>query len=164
MQSYLTHLECGLCHKIHDADILQNLCTDCGKPLLAIYDIEAARKVFQPEILVGRPATLWRYAEMLPVREAAYRQTLGEGYTPLLRLRRLGPKLGLNNLYAKDESLNPSNSFKARGLVIAVARAAELGAKALAVPSAGNAGSAMSAYAARLGIPAHVFLPQDVPP
>jgi threonine synthase len=107
---------------------------------------------------------MWRYAEMLPVREPAFRLTLGEGFTPLLRLERLGRLLGMSNLYGKDEGQNPTASFKARGLSMAVSRAAELGVKTLAIPSAGNAGSAMAAYAAVAGLPAFVFLPQDVPP
>lgn len=163
MKSYLTHLECAWCHQTYDADQLINLCPDCGKPLLARYDIDSARQTFSRASLGGRPANLWRYGEMLPVRDPAYRYTLNEGYTPLIKLDRLGQSLGLTNLYAKDESLNPTASFKARGLVMAVSRAAELGAKAIAIPTAGNAGSAMAAYAARAGLPAHIYTPQDVP-
>jgi threonine synthase len=164
MNSYLSHLVCGYCGQTYEADQLMNLCPACGKPLLARYDIERARAAFTPDVLKGRVPTLWRYAEMLPVCDPDYRITLGEGYTPLLPLKRLGQKLGLNYLYGKDESLNPTASFKARGLVMAVSRAAELGAKAIAIPTAGNAGSAMAAYAARAGLPAYIYTPQDVPP
>ncbi|HEX8683564.1 MAG TPA: threonine synthase [Ardenticatenaceae bacterium] len=164
MQSYLTHLECAACGTTYDAERAWNLCPACAKPLLARYDLEAARQGFPREGLQGREATMWRYAEMLPVRQPAFRLTLGEGFTPLLRLERLGRTLGLTNLYGKDEGQNPTASFKARGLSMAVSRAAELGVETLAIPSAGNAGSAMAAYAAVAGLPAFVFLPRDVPP
>lgn len=163
MQSFLTHLECGYCGKIYDPNQLINLCPACGKPLLPRYDLAAAKANFTREMLVGRAPTLWRYAEMLPVQDAKYRYTLGEGFTPLLPLQTLGAELGLSSLWAKDEGINPTGSFKARGLVMAISRAAELGVKAVAIPSAGNAGSATAAYAARAGIPAHVYLPRDVP-
>ncbi len=163
MKSCLTHLECAWCHETYEADQLINTCPACGKPLLARYDLDAAREAFPRQALAGRPPTLWRYAEMLPVCDPAYRLTLGEGFTPLLKLRHAGESLGLHNLYAKDEELNPTASFKARGLCMAVSRAAELGAKAVAIPTAGNAGSAMAAYASRVGLPAHIFVPQDVP-
>lgn len=163
MKSYASHLECGWCHKTYPLNEVINVCRDCGKPLLVRYDLEAARQGFKRESLTGRPRNIWRFAEMLPVQDEAYRITLGEGGTPLLALKRLGEKLGMKTLLAKDEGLNPTASFKARGLIMAVARAAELGVKAVAIPSAGNAGSAMAAYAARLGLPAYVYLPQDVP-
>ncbi|GAP63742.1 threonine synthase [Ardenticatena maritima] len=162
--SFLSHLECGWCGATYDADRLWNLCPACERPLLARYDLEAARQAFPREALRGREPTLWRYTEMLPVRDPAYRLTLGEGFTPLLPFKRLGARLGLTHLYAKDEGLNPTASFKARGLCMAVSRAAELGVSRLAIPTAGNAGSALAAYAARAGIPAHVFAPADVPP
>jgi threonine synthase len=163
MQSYLSHLECGLCGTTYDFHQLLNLCPACGKPLLPRYDIDAARLGFQRKSLGDRPPTMWRYAEMLPVQQEENRLSLGEGFTPLLPLPRLGSTLGLNNVYAKDEGLNPTGSFKARGLSMAVSRAKELGVKAVAIPSAGNAGSATAAYAARAGIPAYVYLPADVP-
>ena len=114
-------------------------------------------------VLAGRSFTLWRYEELLPVRNPAFRVTLGEGGTPLLPLHRLGQKLGLSNLVAKHEGLNPTGCFKDRGMAVAVSRAWELGARALVTPSAGNAGGAMAAYAARAGLPAHVFMPADAP-
>ncbi|MEP7290873.1 MAG: threonine synthase, partial [Chloroflexota bacterium] len=163
MKSYLTHLECANCGATYHPHQLINLCPVCARPLLPRYDLEAARSAFTREMLASRPPTLWRYAEMLPVQDEAYRFTLGEGFTPLLPLPTLGAALGLEQLYGKDEGLNPTGSFKARGLVMAVARAAELGVKALAIPSAGNAGSAAAAYAARAGLPVYVYLPRDVP-
>jgi threonine synthase len=131
--------------------------------LLARYDLEAAARTMTREALAHRAWDLWRYAEILPVRDPAFRLTLGEGGTPLLRAPRLGGELGLSRLLVKDEGKNPTGSFKARGLCAAVSRAAELGAPALAIPSAGNAASAMAAYAARAGLPAHVVMPDDVP-
>lgn len=164
MQSFLSHIECSYCHATYDTVTLLNLCPNCHKPLLARYDLESAREVFTPDVLRERPTNMWRYAEVMPVVDPQYRFTLGEGYTPLLQLNRLGKELGLNSLYAKDEGANPTRSFKARGLSAAVARAAELGAKAVAIPTAGNAGSAMAAYAARAGLSAYVFVPQDIQP
>ncbi len=162
--SYLSHLECGWCGATYDADRLWNLCPACERPLLARYDLDAARAACSREMLHRREPTLWRYAEMLPVRDPAYRLTLGEGFTPLLPFQKLGAQVGLTHLYAKDEGLNPTASFKARGLCLAVSRAVELGVSRLAIPTAGNAGSALAAYAARAGVPAHVFAPSDVPP
>jgi threonine synthase len=164
MKSYLSHLECGWCEKTYEADKLFNVCPECGKPLLVRYDIDNAKKTFTRDVPATRAPNMWRYGEMLPVQDDNLRQqTLGEGFTPLLHLARLGDSLGMSKLYAKDEGVNPTGSFKARGLAMAVMRAAELGAKAVAIPSAGNAGSAMSAYAARLGLPAYVYLPKDIP-
>ncbi|MCC6805318.1 MAG: threonine synthase [Anaerolineae bacterium] len=163
MTSYLSHLECGWCGATYSADQLMNLCPACGKPLLARYDIDAAKAGFPRDSLASRTPSLWRYADMLPVRDPAFRFTLGEGFTPLLHLPRLGESLGMTHLYAKDEGINPTGSFKARGLAVAVSRAAELGVEAVAIPSAGNAGSATAAYAERAGLPAYGFLPRDVP-
>ena len=137
-----------------------HLCA-CGAPLLARYDLTAARE-WQPESLSGRVASMWRYRELMPLLDGDDPITLGEGWTPLVHARRLGRDLGLTRLFIKDESLNPTNSFKARGLSAAVTRAAGLGAQALSVPSAGNAANALAAYAAAAGIPAHVFMPRDV--
>jgi threonine synthase len=161
--SYLSHLECAYCHKNWEAARLQNLCPACDKPLLARYDLEAARAGFSQDRLAGRPETLWRYREMLPVADPACALTLGEGFTPLHRAGRLGETIGATNLYIKNEGLNPTGSFKDRGLCLAVSRALELGATALSIPTAGNAGGAMSAYAALAGLPAFVFMPSDVP-
>ncbi|MFQ5512240.1 MAG: threonine synthase [Candidatus Krumholzibacteriia bacterium] len=161
--TYLTHLECGMCGQAHDAGTVWNLCSSCDKPLLARYDLERARRELDRGDLAGRVPTLWRYAEWLPVADAECRLTLGEGFTPLARARRLGSSLHFDGLYIKDEGLNPTGSFKARGLALAVSRALELGIRALSIPSAGNAAGAMSAYAAVAGIEAHVYMPSDVP-
>ncbi len=162
-RSTLTHLECGLTGEISPADELQNLSPKAQKPLLARYDLELAGKTLTSKELVGRRKDMWRYEEVLPVQDQNCVISLGEGMTPLLEAFRLGESIGCRNTFIKDESQNPTGSFKARGLSMAVSRAVELGAKELAVPSAGNAAGALSAYAARAGLPAHVFMPQDVP-
>jgi threonine synthase len=161
--STLTHLECGRCGATYPTGQLMNLCPACGKPLLARYDLAAAAATLTKPALQGRPASLWRYAEVLPVQRSDAVISLGEGWTPLVHAHRLGAAIGCANTYIKDEALNPTGSFKARGLCVAVSRAYELGARALAVPSAGNAAGALSAYAAAAGLPAHVFMPADVP-
>jgi threonine synthase len=163
MESLLSHLECSACGDTCAADEIHNVCPACGKVLLARYDLERARAVLPREALNGRVASLWRYAELLPVRDPVNRVTLGEGWTPLLSAERLGERLGCSRLLVKDEGVNPTGSFKARGMAVAVSRAKELGCQALATPSAGNAGSAMSAYAARAGLDAYVFMPVDAP-
>jgi threonine synthase len=155
----ITHLECSRCRKTHAHEKLQNLC-ECGGPLLARYDLKAAGRMLTREALRSRPATMWRYAEVLPAREPV---SLGEGMTPLVAARRLGKQLGLEGLYIKDEGLNPTGSFKARGMSAAVSRAKELGAKILAAPTAGNAGGALAAYAAQAGIPCVIVMPADTP-
>jgi threonine synthase len=162
--SYFTHLECSVpCGAgPYDPHVEQHLCS-CGAPLLARYDLDAAR-AWRIDSLVGREPTMWRYRELMPLFDTEEPLTLGEGWTPLMHTRRLGASLGLERLYVKDESLNPTNSFKARGLSAAVTRAAHLGARTLSVPSAGNAANAMAAYAALAGIPAQVFMPRDVKP
>jgi threonine synthase len=161
--SFLTHLECALCSQIFEADRLWNLCPACDKPLLARYDLEAARQAINPSDIARRAPNLWRYRELLPVRDPRYALCLGEGFTPLLHATRLGQVVAFDRLYIKDEGVNPTGSFKARGLGVAISRAHELGVTALSIPSAGNAAGALSAYAALAGIPAHVFMPHDVP-
>ena len=163
MRSYLTHLECTACGQTHDADTLQTLCRACGKVLYARYDLGAASEAVTPAELAARPQTMWRYREVLPVRDDAFEVTLGEGGTPLLRAGRLGEALGCGDLWIKDEGVNPTASFKARGMAAAVARAKELGAERLVVPSAGNAAGALAAYAARAGMPTFVFMPETTP-
>ena len=160
---YLSHLECGLCGERFDADRLWNLCPACQKPLLVRYDLDAARGAFTPAVLAGRESTMWRYRELLPLRDDKFKLSLGEGFTPLFRASRLEREIGHGPLYIKDEGLNPTGSFKARGLAAAVSRAYELGVKAVSIPTAGNAGCAMSAYAALAGLEAHVYMPADVP-
>ncbi len=160
MPSTLTHLECSRCEKIHPHDRLQNLCSACNKPLLARYDLHTAAKTLTREALASRPATMWRYAEVLPGGEQV---SLGEGMTPLVHAPRLGQRLGLGKLYVKDEGLNPTGSFKARGLSAAVTQARALGARTLAIPTAGNAGGALAAYAARAGLRSVIVMPTDTP-
>src|SRR5947209_2655955 len=159
----VTHLECAACGARHEARRLHNLCETCGKPLLVRYDLALAARTLMKESLKGRRADLWRYLEVLPVEHEENIVSLGEGFTPLLRAARLGVSLGLKHLFVKDESQNPTQSFKARGMAAAVSMAKELGARKLAVPSAGNAAGALSAYAARAGLEAHIFMPRDTP-
>ena len=153
-----------MCAKELPADKAWNLCPDCGKPLLARYDLKAAKKAVSRTEIASRVPDMWRYFELLPVLDARYRLCLGEGYTPLHAAHRLGREVGCSQLFVKDEGLNPTGSFKARGLSAAVSKAYELGIKALSIPTAGNAGGAMSAYAALAGMEAFVFMPKDVPP
>ncbi|MCP4167399.1 MAG: threonine synthase [Chloroflexi bacterium] len=162
--SAFTHLECSACHERYDPQRLHNVCPACGKPLLARYDLEKAASSLTRESLQQRPPGLWRYWEVLPVQDRSAAINLGEGGTPLLCAPRLGDRLAMPNTFIKDETSNPTGSFKARGLCLAVSRAYELGAKEIAIPSAGNAAGAMSAYAAAVGMPAHVFMPVDTPP
>jgi threonine synthase len=164
--AYFTHLECSVpCGAAaYDPRTAQHLCT-CGAPLLARYDLDAARgpllKV-RDGSLAAREASMWRYREVMPLFDGEAPVTLGEGWTPLIHAERIGRDLGLARLFVKDESLNPTNSFKARGLSAAVTRASYLGARTLSVPSAGNAANALAAYAAAAGIDAKVFMPKDV--
>jgi threonine synthase len=159
--SYFTHLECSMpCGQGPRDPRQRHFLCDCGAPLLARYDLAAA-KGWNKESLVGRESNMWRYREMLPLLPGDEPITLGEGFTPLFHAKALGRDLGLSSLYIKDESLNPTNSFKARGQSAAITRAKALGAHTISVPSAGNAGNAMAAYAARAGLKARVFLPRD---
>jgi threonine synthase len=160
---HLTHLTCTLCGKSHDAAVPQNVSSCCSKPLFAQYDLAAAGRTLTRESLRTRPKSLWRYREVLPVREEQHIVTLGEGWTPLLAAPRLGARHGLSRLFIKDESQNPTGSFKARGMTAAVSMAHQFGRKKLAVPSAGNAAGALAAYAARAGMEAHIFMPRDTP-
>ena len=159
----ITHLECGLCGLKHEARRLLNLCRECGKPLLVRYDLERAAQTLTKESLPARRSDLWRYREVLPVESDDNIVSLGEGWTPLLPAPRLGERVGIRELYIKDESQNPTQSFKARGMAAAVSMAKELGAGKLAVPSAGNAAGALAAYAARAGIECFIFMPRDTP-
>jgi threonine synthase len=159
----VTHLECALCGLKHEARTLQNLCRECGKPLLVRYDLARAKESLKKESLLSRRSDLWRYREVLPVEKEENIVSLGEGWTPLLPARNLAAKLGLYDLYIKDESQNPTQSFKARGMTAAVSMAKELGAEKLAVPSAGNAAGALAAYAARAGLESFIFMPRDTP-
>ena len=163
MNSYLTHLECTYCHLTCSADEPQRTCPECGKVLYARYDLAAARVRLGREALSARPANMWRYFEVMPVRHEANVVTLGEGFTPILKAENLGRQIGCSNLYIKDEAKNPTGSFKARGMSAAVSKAKELGLTRLTTPSAGNAAGALAAYAARGGIEAHVVMPEDAP-
>ena len=160
----VAYLECGMCGAAYgDTEQPWRTSPCCSKPLLARYELAHLRGVFTPAALVGRAPTMWRYAEVLPVRDPEFRLTLGEGFTPLLESESLARELGVARVWLKDEGQNPTGSFKARGLGMAVARAWELGLDAVALPSAGNAGSAAAAYAAAAGMPAHVAVPMDTP-
>ena len=159
---YVTHLECALCNKKFEAGKVHNLC-ECGGPLLVRYDLASIRKNWDREQVAAGPNSMWRYRPVLPVTQPSSIISLGEGMTPLLPIARAGNRMGSRNLLLKDEGLNPTGSFKARGLSCAVSMCHELGVKKIAIPSAGNAASALSAYAAAAGIEAHVFMPKDVP-
>ncbi len=160
--SNVTHLECALCGRQYEPGRAYNLCV-CGAPLLVRYDLRRAAETMVRDRMSSRPPTLWRYREVLPVTNDASILCLGEGFTPLIHAQRLGQRLGLPNLYLKDEGLNPTGSFKARGLALAVSMANELGLRKLAIPSAGNAGGALAAYAAHGGMEAAVFMPAETP-
>ncbi|PYS91335.1 MAG: threonine synthase [Acidobacteria bacterium] len=160
----VTHLECALCGLRHEARVLQNLCIECGKPLLVRYDLEAAAQTLTADSLKDREASLWRYREVLPVDDWTNVVSFGEGWTPLLNANKLAEDLDISiNLLIKDESQNPTQSFKARGMTAAISMAKEFGVQKVAVPSAGNAAGAMAAYAARAGMEAHIFMPADTP-
>jgi len=160
--STVSHLECSVCSKRREAGHVHNLC-ECGGPLLVRYDLDKAQATWKREAIAVGPPSMWRYAPVLPVRDAGSIVSLGEGMTPLIRTPRLGARLESSNLWVKDEGLNPTGSFKARGLSCAVSMCVELGIRKVAIPSAGNAASAMAAYAAAAGIEAHIFMPRDVP-
>ena len=161
--NFLTHLECSRCAQTYDHERPQNLCEACGKPLFARYDLEKVAQAWSKSALMGRTASLWRYEKLLPVIDPACIVSLGEVMTPLIRTRRLGGFLGLDALWVKDESPLPGGSFKARGLAMAVSKAKELGLTKLAIPSAGNAATALSIYATAAGMEANIFMPKDTP-
>jgi len=155
-RSYLRAVECTACHAEFDAGVPHGVCPSCGKVLFARYDLTGLKSAMTPDDLRGRPWDMWRYRELLPVREPEHVVTLGEGMTPLLRVS--------ERVRIKDEGKNPTGSFKARGMAAAISRAKELGITEVALPSAGNAGSAAAAYAAAAAIRAHIAVPRDVPP
>jgi threonine synthase len=160
--SFLTHLDCSRCDLTYDADRLAGLCA-CGSPLLARYDLAAARSAITPAALAGRPATLWRYHELLPVRESGHIVSFGEGMTPLLPMPRLAARVGVRELWMKDDGQLPTGTFKARGAAVGVSRAAELGVRSVAMPTNGNAGAAWSAYCARAGLRSLIVMPVGAP-
>ena len=162
LPSFVTHLECAFTGERHDADQVHNL-SRAGKPLLVRYDLEGVRRALSKDKLAARPADLWRYRELLPVRKPEDIVSLGEAMTPIVRMPRLGAKLGGGEILVKDEGRLPTGSFKARGLVIAVSMAKALGIKHMAMPTNGNAGAALAAYATRAGIETSIFCPEDTP-
>jgi len=157
----LTHLDCTKCDKRYEPGRVYTVCS-CGAPLYARYDLARAALEMRPGHLELREPTMWRYREVLPLADDAAKVSLGEGFTPLLEAPRLGAQLGLPRLLIKEEAGNPTGSFKARGLSMCVSMAKALGATDVCLPSAGNAGSALAAYAAAAGLKAHVFLPRDI--
>ncbi len=161
--NFVTHLECANCGKHYDANKVHNLCTACQRPLWVRYDLAALKKNFTKKALFGRPTTIWRYLEMLPIRHPDKIVSLTETITPILETRRLAARFGVKHLFLKDESRLPTGSFKARGMAMAVSMANEFGLQKLAVPTAGNAGGALAAYAARAAMEAYVFMPDDTP-
>jgi threonine synthase len=160
--SALSHLDCARCGSRYEADRVQGTCS-CGSPLLARYDLRQVASQVSPRGIAGRPADLWRYRELLPVRQAAHVVSLGEGMTPLLAVPKIGQALGVPGLLMKDEGLLPTGTFKARGAAVGVSRAAELGVAAIAMPTNGNAGAAWSVYAARAGMASLIVMPAAAP-
>lgn len=163
IQSYLTHLECSGCGEKFSHTEVHTFCPTCQSPLLPRYNLRKARGQIDRDEITRRKKGMWRWYELLPVENPENVVFLGEGDTPLLKLPNLGAELGLANLFVKDESTNPTGSFKARGLTTAVSKARELGIKKVIIPTAGNAGGAMAAYAARAGIQALIYMPKDTP-
>ena len=161
--SYFSELRCSDCGELFDHNVVQTFCPNCQAPLLALYDLDSAREHADRDEVVHRPRGMWRWQELLPVFDPTNIVSLGEGDAPLLCVGNIGAKYGLGNLYVKDESLNPTGSFKARGLAAAISKAKELGVEKVIIPTAGNAGGAMAAYAARAGLVAHIFMPNDTP-
>jgi threonine synthase len=161
--SYLVRLVCSSCGQEFNAGQVQTYCLDCQAPLLAVYDLAAARHSLDRDEFHLRPAGMWRWRELLPVFDPVNILSLGEGDVPLLPVARLGAELGLSHLYIKEEGQNPTGSFTARGLAAAVSKAKELGLRKVIIPTAGNAGGAMAVYAALAGLEACIYMPQDTP-
>lgn len=161
--SYIDHLHCPRCGQTASPNAVTNLCSACQGPLLVRYDLEKARQSWDRDALKGRPSTLWRYRELLPVLEERNIVSLGEGMTPLVPLARLGAELGLQDLWLKDEGILPTGTFKARGAAVGISKAKELGITEVAMPTNGNAGGAWAAYGARAGIQVHLVMPTDAP-
>jgi threonine synthase len=163
MKSYLTHLQCTNCGQTYAAEELNTTCSACAKVLYARYDLAAAKRELTRETIAAREPSMWRWFELMPIRDEANVVSLGEGGTPLLPAHGIEEQVGARQVWIKEEGLNPTGSFKARGLSAAVSKAKELGVKKLAIPSAGNAASALSAYGARAGIETFIFMPADTP-
>ena len=160
--SHLINLKCTACGKEYETHKPINLC-ECGKVLFAIYNLEDAKETVTKVSFCKRTRSIWRIPEIMPVYEERFRFTLGEGCTPLLHLKNMGEILGLEQLFVKDEGLNPTGTFKSRGLCAAVSKAVELGIKEFVIPTAGNAGAALAAYSARAKAQAHIFMPRNTP-
>jgi threonine synthase len=163
VSNYVTHLECANCFERYDANLVHGLCVKCQRPLWVRYDLDSIQKAVSKSDLANRPQTMWRYRELLPVKDDADIVSLAETVTPLVRATRLAAAFGVDNILVKDESRLPTGSFKARGMAMAITKAREFGIRRVAAPTAGNAGGAMAAYAARAGMEAYVFMPQDTP-
>jgi len=163
MKSYITHLECTKCEEIFSCDEVHQTCPACGKVLYARYNLNSATQDINKTILKNRNPNMWRYFEVMPIKDEANIISLGEGFTPLLKANTLGKHIGCSNLYIKDEGANPTGSFKDRGLSAAISKAKELGEEKFSIPSAGNAASSMAAYCAKGGLLAKVFMPKDAP-
>ena len=163
MKSYFTHLECTNCGEIYPSSKPIRTCLSCSKVIYARYDLELAKSGISKSIIKDRPPNMWRYFELLPVLDQNNIVSLGEGFTPIHKADNLGKHLGFDNLLIKDESFNPTDSFKARGMSAAVSKVKEFNIKELTVPSAGNAGGALAAYAAKAGLKSHIFMPKDAP-
>lgn len=161
--SALTGLKCPECANQYDADRPQTICSACNSPLMACYDLDRLGRELDREQISKRGAGIWRWAALLPVRDPVHRLSMGEGDTPLLPIHRIAADLGLKDVTVKDESPNPTGTFKARGLAVAISRALELGLREFVIPTAGNAGGALAVYAARAGLKAHIFMPADAP-
>ena len=161
--SFLTDLTCSNCNKSFSAEEVQTFCPSCNAPLISNYDLNAVREHVDRDEITKRKKGMWRWHELLPVRESENIVTLGEGDAATLHLPRVGNILGLSNLFVKDESTNPTGSFKARGLSAAISKAKEFGIKKVIIPTAGNAGGAMAAYAARAGMESLIYMPKDTP-
>jgi threonine synthase len=162
--SCITNLTCTSCGKQFSADEKNGLCTSCGKVLYPKYDLESAKESLSKSSIEQRKTfNIWRLHEIMPVKNDKFRITLGEGWTPIVKLNNFGKKFGLSEIYLKDEGQNPTGTFKSRGLCAAVSKGLELGVKDFVMPSAGNAGAALSAYCAHIGVKAHVFIPKDTP-
>ncbi len=157
------HLSCPVCGKKYNPEQLQTYCHACESPLIAVYELESLKSSLDPQTISLRKNGLWRWSELLPVFNSNLNVYLGEGSTPLLQIPHIGSYLNLKNLYLKDESSNPTGTFKARGLAMAVTKGKELGVTSFVIPTAGNAGGALAAYAARARLEAHVYMPSDAP-
>ncbi len=160
--SHLEKLQCTKCGKEYSPSEKHRLCT-CGKVLFPVYNLENAKETLSKNLMQGRRFDIWRMVEIMPVMNPKFRYTLGEGWTPILHLKNFGEQIGLKNLFLKDEGLNPTGTFKSRGLCAAVSKAVELSINEFVIPSAGNAGAALTAYASRAACKAHVFVPKDAP-